>query len=63
VADAATLRQDVGGDGVGIGGASALCAEGGGYGGGFGCLPPHVVQNEVMITPTWNRGYVAALGK
>ena len=25
------------------------------------CLPPHVVINEVMITPTWNRGYVAAL--
>lgn len=23
------------------------------------CLPPHVVINEVMITPTWNRGYVA----
>ena len=27
------------------------------------CLPPHVVINEVMICPTWNRGYVAALGK
>lgn len=25
------------------------------------CLPPHVVMNEVMIAPTWNRGYVAAL--
>ena len=25
------------------------------------CLPPHVVINEVMINPTWNRGYVAAL--
>jgi NADP-dependent 3-hydroxy acid dehydrogenase YdfG len=25
------------------------------------CLPPHVTINEVMITPTWNRGYVAAL--
>ncbi|MDE2333832.1 MAG: SDR family NAD(P)-dependent oxidoreductase [Rhodospirillales bacterium] len=25
------------------------------------CLPPHVVLNEVIITPTWNRGYVAAL--
>jgi NADP-dependent 3-hydroxy acid dehydrogenase YdfG len=24
-------------------------------------LPPHVVINEVMITPTWNRGYVADL--
>jgi NADP-dependent 3-hydroxy acid dehydrogenase YdfG len=22
------------------------------------CLPPHVVVNEVMIAPTWNRGYV-----
>lgn len=27
------------------------------------CLPPHVVINEVMITPTWNRAYVAALGQ
>ena len=27
------------------------------------CLPPHVVINEVMICPTWNRGYVAALQK
>ena len=25
------------------------------------CLPPHVCLNEVWITPTWNRGYVAAL--
>jgi NADP-dependent 3-hydroxy acid dehydrogenase YdfG len=25
------------------------------------CLPPHVCLNEVHITPTWNRGYVAAL--
>lgn len=25
------------------------------------CLPPHICLNEVMITPTWNRGYVAAL--
>jgi NADP-dependent 3-hydroxy acid dehydrogenase YdfG len=24
------------------------------------CLPPHVCINEVLITPTWNRGYVAA---
>ena len=24
-------------------------------------LPPHVCLNEVWITPTWNRGYVAAL--
>ncbi len=27
------------------------------------CLPAHVVINEVMICPTWNRGYVAALGR
>ncbi|HET6183618.1 MAG TPA: SDR family NAD(P)-dependent oxidoreductase [Acetobacteraceae bacterium] len=27
------------------------------------CLPKHVVINEVMIAPTWNRGYVAALEK
>jgi NADP-dependent 3-hydroxy acid dehydrogenase YdfG len=27
------------------------------------CLPPHVVINEVMMCPTWNRGYVAALGR
>jgi NADP-dependent 3-hydroxy acid dehydrogenase YdfG len=25
------------------------------------CLPERVVINEVMIAPTWNRGYVAAL--
>lgn len=25
------------------------------------CLPPHVCLNEVVISPTWNRGYVAAL--
>jgi NADP-dependent 3-hydroxy acid dehydrogenase YdfG len=25
------------------------------------CLPPHVTLNEVWITPTWNRSYVAAL--
>ena len=25
------------------------------------CLPSHVCINEVMITPTWNRAYVAAL--
>lgn len=25
------------------------------------CLPPHIVINEVMINPTWNRGYVASL--
>jgi NADP-dependent 3-hydroxy acid dehydrogenase YdfG len=25
-------------------------------------LPKHVCINEVMITPTWNRGYVSALG-
>jgi NADP-dependent 3-hydroxy acid dehydrogenase YdfG len=24
------------------------------------CLPPHVCINEVMITPAWNRGYIAA---
>jgi NAD(P)-dependent dehydrogenase (short-subunit alcohol dehydrogenase family) len=24
-------------------------------------LPPHICINEVMITPTWNRAYVAAL--
>ena len=27
------------------------------------CLPKSVVINEVMICPTWNRGYVAALGR
>jgi NADP-dependent 3-hydroxy acid dehydrogenase YdfG len=25
------------------------------------CLPPHVCLNEVLITPTWNRWYVASL--
>jgi NADP-dependent 3-hydroxy acid dehydrogenase YdfG len=25
------------------------------------CLPKRVVMNEVMMCPTWNRGYVAAL--
>jgi len=25
------------------------------------CLPPHLVMNEVMLAPTWNRGYVANL--
>jgi NADP-dependent 3-hydroxy acid dehydrogenase YdfG len=25
------------------------------------CLPPGVTMNEVWITPTWNRGYVATL--
>ncbi|WP_237213081.1 SDR family oxidoreductase [Falsiroseomonas oryziterrae] len=25
------------------------------------CLPPHVTLNEVWITPTWNRSYVAQL--
>jgi NADP-dependent 3-hydroxy acid dehydrogenase YdfG len=25
------------------------------------CLPRHVVMNEVMLGPTWNRSYVAAL--
>lgn len=25
------------------------------------CLPPHIVINEVMINPTWNRGYIASL--
>jgi NADP-dependent 3-hydroxy acid dehydrogenase YdfG len=27
------------------------------------CTPKHIVINEVMICPTWNRGYVAALQK
>ena len=27
------------------------------------CLPERVVINEVMIAPTWNRGYVAALNR
>jgi NAD(P)-dependent dehydrogenase (short-subunit alcohol dehydrogenase family) len=26
-------------------------------------LPPHIVINEVMINPTWNRSYVAALNR
>jgi NADP-dependent 3-hydroxy acid dehydrogenase YdfG len=25
------------------------------------CLPPHICINEVLISPTWNRSYVAAL--
>jgi NADP-dependent 3-hydroxy acid dehydrogenase YdfG len=25
------------------------------------CLPPHVTLNEVWITPTWNRSYVAQM--
>jgi NADP-dependent 3-hydroxy acid dehydrogenase YdfG len=25
------------------------------------CLPKHLVMNEVHLSPTWNRGYVAAL--
>jgi NADP-dependent 3-hydroxy acid dehydrogenase YdfG len=25
------------------------------------CLPKHVCINEVVISPTWNRGYVSAL--
>jgi NADP-dependent 3-hydroxy acid dehydrogenase YdfG len=25
------------------------------------CLPPHVCMSEVMLTPTWNRTYAAAL--
>ena len=25
------------------------------------CMPPHVLLNEVWITPTWNRSYVAQL--
>lgn len=27
------------------------------------CLPPHVCINEVLITPTWNRSYLAALAR
>jgi NADP-dependent 3-hydroxy acid dehydrogenase YdfG len=27
------------------------------------CLPPHVCINEVLISPTWNRGYVGATGR
>jgi NADP-dependent 3-hydroxy acid dehydrogenase YdfG len=25
------------------------------------CLPAHVCMSEVMLTPTWNRSYAAAL--
>lgn len=25
------------------------------------CLPPHIVINEVMLNPTWHRGYIAQL--
>jgi NADP-dependent 3-hydroxy acid dehydrogenase YdfG len=25
------------------------------------CLPKHIVMNEVHLSPTWNRGYIAAL--
>jgi len=25
------------------------------------CLPPHVCMNEVLLTPTWNRGYVGMI--
>ena len=24
------------------------------------CLPPHVCMNEVLLSPTWNRTYIAA---
>ena len=27
------------------------------------CLPAHICINEVWITPTWNRGYVASLAR
>jgi NADP-dependent 3-hydroxy acid dehydrogenase YdfG len=27
------------------------------------CLPSHIVINEVMINPTWNRRYVADLAR
>ncbi len=27
------------------------------------CLPAHVCINEVLISPTWNRGYVGASGR
>jgi NADP-dependent 3-hydroxy acid dehydrogenase YdfG len=27
------------------------------------CLPAHICINEVWITPTWNRGYVASLNR
>ncbi len=26
------------------------------------CLPPHLCMNEVLLSPTWNRGYVALQG-
>ena len=26
------------------------------------CMPSHVVMNEVLLSPTWNRGYVAMRG-
>jgi NADP-dependent 3-hydroxy acid dehydrogenase YdfG len=26
-------------------------------------LPKRLVMNEVMLSPTWNRGYVAAIEK
>jgi NADP-dependent 3-hydroxy acid dehydrogenase YdfG len=25
------------------------------------CLPPHVCMDEIVVSPTWNRGYVGAL--
>lgn len=25
------------------------------------CLPPHIVINELMLNPTWHRGYIAQL--
>ena len=27
------------------------------------CLPPRVCLNDVLITPTWNRGYISAHGQ
>ncbi len=27
------------------------------------CLPPHLCMNEVVLSPTWNRGYVALRAK
>ncbi len=27
------------------------------------CLPKHLVMNEVHLSPTWNRGYLAALDR
>ncbi len=27
------------------------------------CLPAHICINEVWITPTWNRGYIASLNR